>query len=43
MCKKTLDNEDIETSTDKNQLYSLDNETEFGKVFKLIEDKVIIL
>jgi len=41
MCKKTLDNEDRETLTEKSQHYSLDSPTEFGKVFKLIEEKVI--
>jgi len=41
MCKKTLDNEDSETSND-NQHFSLNANTDFGRIFKLIEDKVNI-
>ncbi|KAG4088786.1 hypothetical protein H8356DRAFT_957775 [Neocallimastix lanati (nom. inval.)] len=39
MCKKTLDNEDSETSND-NQHFSLNANTDFGRIFKLIEDKI---
>jgi len=40
MCKKSLDNEDLEISNEDNQQFTLNANTDFSRIFKLIEDKV---
>ncbi|ORX42147.1 hypothetical protein BCR36DRAFT_407162 [Piromyces finnis] len=40
MCKKTTDNEHVESLNDTNQHFSLDTKTDFSKIFKLIEEKI---
>ncbi|KAG4102554.1 hypothetical protein H8356DRAFT_1648616 [Neocallimastix lanati (nom. inval.)] len=40
MCKKSLDNEDLEISNEDNQQFTLNANTDFSRIFKLIEDKI---